>query len=328
MDNKFKKISEEALNEFIQEKLDNKDFNPEILKQGKIFEELKKENDKLTESYFTQPLQANTHNELPKEMWNSLLKNLQAACVNPYFVSESKKVKAKLLAKQILNKSQPENHTLESIKEILQVESKKYYKYFTSDDPFDFSHTLFQLPFDFQSLVVQYCELLNSSFKDNISITKEELEAYIKQVKKQKAKVILNINDVSLGKTQILSLSPVKALLDVDAFTKSIDTDLAVLEYLSRLIYHDDANYRMKEQYGPDLVDYIKSKISHYPNYIQFLRDIKNGKKKAFFNSDGTQKENHSLNQVIQNIAKPKKQENSEKTENPAVKSTQTDQNE
>ncbi len=299
MNKKISKIFEEAFEEFIEEKVQDKNIDQTLIKEIKIFDSLKKEKDFFYESF--ESLKTNDYNDLPEEMWLSFSKSLQKCCTNDFFIKESKKAKAKVLVKNYFNsfKEKEENKNIENI---LKVEMKKYYRKFNSEDVFDISYTIFHQPFSFQILIIEYCENLNNAYKESIKVSENEFNDFLKKVKKEKAKLILNINDVSLGKTDILSLTILKSLFDVDAFSGKSNLDLAVLEYINRLLYNEDSCYRIKEQYGFEITDYLKEKVSKYPNYLSYLKDLKKGLKKPFFYSDGTQKDK-GLNFYLKKIS-------------------------
>ena len=232
----------------------------------------------------------NQDNQIPAENWDWFKRMLTSALESETFQRQCKEVNCKLYA--VVNFSKIKLSLPESLENILKFELKDYYTQIVTDNPEEFVKTFFILPFEFTSLVVRYLSNVLAKDKKELLLPKRPTaDAYIKMVENKKKDFIVNINNLSLGKSNTLSLDDIKLLLDTKTFFEYNALNVGALEFLIRVIGSSKTEGTLNKMLDLNQVNLLKQQIFSLPSYLLFLKKVKEGEEQSYFNKDGTQNE-------------------------------------
>lgn len=230
------------------------------------------------------------NNQTSRENWGYFLSSLKQVVKIEEFTDNALVVNAKLFA--VKKFTQLEFQLPQDIENVLKFELKKYFHLLVTDDPQEFIKELFQLPFEFVSLVIRYVtKIFDPKVLEEITPSEAIALDFYEYCIKTKEKFIKNTNDVSLGITNNFSLNDARLLLDVKAFYSYNALSVGTLEYLIRLTSDQNAQENLYGHFGKDTIDYMREQAIQHPSYIQYLKKIKSEEILPFFKSDGTQNE-------------------------------------
>jgi hypothetical protein len=252
------------------------------------------ENQKIISSLNNDFLFFNSNEQLPDELWNTLKENFKKIVKHPDFQKKSKKVNCKLYALKFFSKI-----TLgvnEDIEEILKFETKKYYSQLATEDSEEFINNFFNLPFEYVSLVIIYLSnFLCKEDKNNLAPKLETAQKYFNELKKQKNKLLITLNNISLGKEVNLPFGEIKELIEVRAFFDYNPLNVGALEYIVRLLNNETSRNKLIELYGVKTIDTLKQEALLTPCYIKHLEEIRDGLTTPYFTSSGMQNTNRDM---------------------------------
>lgn len=235
----------------------------------------------------------NSDNQIPIESWNwfrDILKNLAKG--NSRFQFKCREINNKLYAVKYYTKL-PFSIS-NKVEEELKFELKKYFKDILYEDADNFIEKFFSLPFEFVSLVVRYLSnILVPENKNQLKTSLKEANIFLKEIIKKKNDFIININKISLGQAENFSFKDLSLLLDVKAFYDYNALNNAVLEFVLKLL-NSNAKQKLKDLYGTFKIDYLKAQILTHPSYLKFLKNIKDGVERPYFDSKGFQNQRGS----------------------------------
>jgi hypothetical protein len=119
-------------------------------------------------------------------------------------------------------------------------------------------------------------------FKDNKELIKYIFSSFIK-----------NINDVSTGKSSILSIANTELLLDVKAFYSYNALNVGTLEFLIRLF--KEADKKLGDMFSKEKVKFMMQQIMFLPSYQAHIRKLQTQEEAPYFNKDGSQNMNRDI---------------------------------
>jgi hypothetical protein len=228
------------------------------------------------------------NNQITVENWNwfkDVIKNL--AETNSRFQYKCKEVCNKLYAVKYFTKLT--FVISENAEEELKFELKNHFKHILYEDINQFIDAFFSLPFEFVGLVVRYLSnILTPKFKPQLTTNYKDANIVLKTILKKKNDFILNINKISLGQADNISIAEAGLLLDVKAFFEYNALNNGALEYLLKLL-NSQAKNKLKDIFGDEKIAYMKSQILAHPSYLKFLKEVKDGTELPFFTKDGFQ---------------------------------------
>ncbi len=228
------------------------------------------------------------NNQIVEENWNWFKETLKQLATNsPRFQFKCKEVNNKLYAVKYFTKLK---FTIsETVEEELKFQLKNYFKHLTYENPDEFIDAFFKLPFEFIGLVVRYiANVLAPKVKNQLTTNKKEADIFLKNLLKKKNDFIININKISLGQSDNISISEAKLLLDVKVFYDYNALNNGTLEYLLKL-FNSNAKQKLIDEFGSEKIDFVKDQILAHPSYLQFLKEVKTGQEQPFFTKDGFQ---------------------------------------
>ena len=232
----------------------------------------------------------NQDNQIPPENWKWFQEMLITALQSETFQKQCKEVNCKLYA--VVNFAKIKLSLPESLENILKFELKDYYTQVVTDSPEEFIKSFFTLPFEFISLVVRYLSNVLAKDKKELLLPKRPTaDAYLKMIEKKKKDFIVNINNLSLGKSNTLSLDDIKLLLDSKAFFEYNALNVGALEFLIRVIGSSKTEGMINQMLDLKQINLLKQQIFSLPSYLLFLKKVKDGEEQAYFNKDGTENE-------------------------------------
>lgn len=252
------------------------------------------ENQKLINSLNNDFLFFNSDEQLPEELWDSLKENLKKIVKHPDFQKKAKKINCKLYALKFFSKITIGIN--EDIEQTLKFETKKYYPDLATNDSEEFIDNFFNLPFEYVSLVVVYlANFLCKEDKNNLTPKLETAQKYFNELKKQKNKLLITINNVSLGKEVNLPMSEIKELIEVRAFFDYNPLNVGALEYIVRLLTNKHSRKKLTELYGTRVINTLRQEALLTPSYIRHLEEIRDRINVPYFTSSGTQNTNRDM---------------------------------
>ena len=148
----------------------------------------------------------NSENQIPIENWNWFRDTLKVlAKESPRFQFKCKEVNCKLYAVKSYTKMQ--FSISGSAENELKFELKKYFKDIVYEETDKFIDAFFNLPFEFVSLTVRYVtNVLAKENKNQLTTTLKEANTFLKATLKKKNDFITNINKISLGQSDNISI--------------------------------------------------------------------------------------------------------------------------
>lgn len=251
-----------------------------LVENQKLIDSLEKTQDQLFDS----------NNQITPENWAFFASTIKKLAPSSEFSRWTKEINKKLYAVKYFTDLHLE--LPETIEDILKFELKKYFAMLLTEDPKLFMETLFNLPFEFTSLVVRYMtNILCPEYKNSLSPTIEEAEEFLGDVKNVRDRFIETINKISLGESNILPIEEAELLLDTKVFFQYNAVNVGVLEYLMRLFNSKFAKQDLYDQFGEGKILTLREQALHHPCYIQYLKKIKKGETVPFFTAEGLQNE-------------------------------------
>lgn len=229
-----------------------------------------------------------------KENWNFFLNALKELTKYPPYQAASKELYCKLYAIKYFTKGNFVDK--EAVEDNIKHAIKDYFSQLLTNDPEEFTSTLFKLPIDFVGLVVRYAaNNLAPELKDSLIPTKAEGEAFVAQLLDKKKDFITNIGKVVGEQHNVISISDARLLIDTRAFTEELDVHSGVLEYLTRLLNNKAAKGKLADLFGEEHIKELKANILAHPNYKKYLDQIKHGEMEPFFDIQGLANEKRSV---------------------------------
>lgn len=233
----------------------------------------------------------NEENMIPIEHWNFFINALSKLIHSEEFQTKCKEINCKLYALKQFSKVKLS--IASSAEETLKFELKKYFPSLYTENGQEFSDTFFNLPFEFTALVVRY--LANIKFsKEKKSLTPllKTAESYFHELVKTKNKFLLNINDISQGKSETLNIVELQTLLDTRAFYEYNPLNVGALEFVMRILVNKKSKQKLEDEFGKTKVELLRQQVLSQPSYIQFLNEIKDNQVEPYFNKQGLQNKN------------------------------------
>lgn len=246
------------------------------------------------------------NNQTTLENWKYFLGSLQQVTKSDAFIEKALVINAKLYV--VKKFTQLEFQLPEDIENVLKFELKKYFHLLVTNDPEEFITELFNLPFEFVSMVIRYAsKIFDPKLLDKITPSEELAIEFYEYCLSVKEKFIKNTNDVSLGITNNFNLNDARLLLDTKAFYSYNALNVGCLEYLIRLANDQNAKENLYDHFGQDTIDYMKEQAIQHPSYIQYLKKIKSEDLLPFFKNDGTQNEDRekTFDDFVKQIFEP-----------------------
>jgi hypothetical protein len=230
----------------------------------------------------------NADGQIIKENWYYFCANLKQLATVPEYKAQIKKVAIKILVSKYFTRTKL---TVEpGLEEIIKTQLKDYFIAFTSTKVEDFIKALFNLPFDLLTLIILYVIYeLNPEIKMEVLPKKSEVKKYLELIIQAKTDFIKLINNISLGRSSKFTLSRAEELLDVKVFYEIDSLNVAVLEYMIRMLNNEKIHDKLYDLYGEQLIEELKEQILSYSNYNKFINDIKENKAQPFFTDEGYQ---------------------------------------
>lgn len=233
-------------------------------------------------------LDYNHDNEIPEELWNFFIDSLGKVLETEEFQVKSKEVNCKLYAVKQFTKVQLA--IAESVEQTLRFELKKYFAQLSTEDGQEFIQIFFSLPFEFVGLVIRY--LANVKYKDKkASLTPllKTAESYFTELLKTKNRFIIDINNISQGNGDVISIKDMQDLLDSKAFYEYNPLNVGALEFIVRTLVSPKAKKKLESEFGKDKVEYMRQQALVHPSYIKFLEEVRDNITKPYFTTTGTQ---------------------------------------
>jgi hypothetical protein len=122
--------------------------------------------------------------------------------------------------------------------------------------------------------------------KNELTTTTVDAENFLKTVLKKKNNFITNVNKISLGQANNISIGDLSLLLDVKAFYDYNALNNGVLEFALKML-NSNIKQRLKDTYGSSKIDFIKAQILSHASYLKFLKNVKDGIEQPFFDIKG-----------------------------------------
>lgn len=244
--------------------------------------------------------------EITQENWKFFTTTLTQLASYSFFQEKSKETYCKLYAIKFFTKG---NFVSEdAIEDNLKHTLKEYYSRLLTNNPQEFTETLFGLPLDFVGLIIRYTSHeLAPNERTKLVPTKKEAEAYLDKLLEKKKKFIEIVGKIVNEENNVLSITDAHMLVETRAFIEDIDVHNGVLEYLLRLINNKPANKKLVDLFGNDLIKELKENILAHPNYKKYLTKIKHGEAQPFFDLMGLQNKNAtpSFAEVVEEYLHP-----------------------
>jgi len=154
---------------------------------------------------------------------------------------------------------------------------------------------LYSLPFDIVSSIVRYvAEILIPERKSLLIPTIIEAKKYVRATEKIKQDFIKRLRKIVHGEHNILSVSVAQQLVNMRAFSEDKAVHNGVLEYLMRMLNDRKTHTRLVEKFGKEMPRDLKKQIFQHSNYVNYLRNIKDGTVKPFFTKDGLENDHRT----------------------------------
>jgi hypothetical protein len=286
MHKEVKKLIEEEVNKIVQDipKEQLVEYLNTLLENKKIINSLETS---YKEFY-------NIDNQITPENWKYFTKSLGVLVGDEEFQRRCKEINCKLYAVKFFTKLRFQ--ISESTEETIKFELKKYFAKLITEDPREFMDAFFSLPFEFTGLVVRY--LANIAYKERKQSLTPKLataQAYFHDLEKRKNRFILEINRISKGKSNVLSIAELQELLDVKAFYEYNAVNCGVLEFIVRTLTSPKSKKKLEEEFGKGRVERMRQQALVHPSYIQYLQEIREESSQPFFNKDGMQNKNRDI---------------------------------
>jgi len=236
----------------------------------------------------------NQDNQIPAENWDWFKRMLLTVLEVESFQRQCKEINCKLYA--VVNFTKIKLSLPENLENILKFELKDYYTDIVTDKPEEFIESFFLLPFEFISLVVRYLSNVLAKDKKELLLPKRPTaDKYLEVTENKKKDFIININNLSQGKSNTLSLDDIKLLLDTKVFFDYSALNVGTLEFLIRVIGSSKTEGMMNQMLDLKQINYLKQQIFSLPSYLLFLKKVKEGEDQSYFNKDGTQNETRDV---------------------------------
>ena len=276
---KFKNILIEEIDNFVDDIPADK-----LISTLKMF----KEDRKIINSLQGFTNEYDQNNQIVEENWKWFKETLKyIAENNPRFQFKCKEVNNKLYAVKYFTKLK--FVISETVEEELKFELKKYFRQITFEDIDQFIDAFFKLPFEFVGLTVRYVSnVLALELKPKLTTNYKDANVFLKNLLKRKNDFIVNINKISLGQSDNISIAEACLLLDTKVFYDYNALNNGALEYLLKL-FNSNAKEKLIDQFGADKIKFLKDQILAHPSYLQFLKEVKEGQEQPFFTKDGFQ---------------------------------------
>lgn len=240
------------------------------------------------------------------ENWNFFEQVLQQLVKYEPYQEKSKEAYKKLYAIKFFTKGNFVSQ--EAIEDNLKHSLKEHFSKILTNDPAEFTDTLFKLPFDFVGLVVRYVvNELAPDKKEKLVPKRSEAEAYLEELLQKKKDFIETVRKIAYEQNNVLSISDARLLVDTRSFIEELDVNNGILEYLLRLLNNKSANERLTELFGSETIKELKENILAHPNYKKYLNQIKHSEVQPFFNLQGLPNEQRvpSFEDVVEEYLHP-----------------------
>lgn len=227
-------------------------------------------------------------NEIPEELWKFFTDSLGKLITTDEFKVQSKEVNCKLYA--VKQFSKVKLAIADTVEQALRFELKKYFAQLSTENGDEFMEVFFDLPFEFVSLVIRY--LANVKYKDKkaeLTPLLKTAETYFHELIKTKNHFILDINDISQGKGNVISIKDMQDLLDTKAFYEYNPLNVGALEFIIRTLVNPKAKKKLESEFGKDKIEYMRQQALLHPSYIKFLEGVRDNVEKPYFTTAGSQ---------------------------------------
>lgn len=278
----IKQIFEEEANKVVS-KIPKEDLVTtleELLENQKVLDSLEKAQEELY----------NSNNQITGENWDYFQRALKEAGKSPKFKEEALAINCKLYCVKQFTKF--DFIIPKDIEGILKFEVKKYFARLLTDDVKEFTKELFDLPFEFLSLVIEYTSTtLIPELAKEIAPSQEVADKYFERITTTRDDLIKCINQISTGEQDVLNMANVSLLLQVKAFVKYNSINCGTLEYLVRLFNNKKAQDTLYKQFGQERIEFMREQALAHPSYVMYLKKIRKQEEEPFFTTDGLQNE-------------------------------------
>lgn len=281
----IKKIIDKEIKE------ESKKLNLEPNEVRKVLNELFTFNQsKLLKSLGNQSEILDEKDALPKELWENLIENINESYnENPNsWEKELKEIKFQIVCFKYFTKK--ELTDLDEIEKKIKVEIKKYFSSLENyTDNENFKDRFFNLPFEILVNFVRYILNKSNDLNKKISISKKEVIEKIKELKRERKKVIDKISFISNKNVTTLNIKDIKKLMDYGVFYEDNFLNRGVNEYLYKLINHPEAEKNIIESFNSTFINDLRLNIESSNSYLSHISSIKNEETPEFFSETGVQ---------------------------------------
>jgi hypothetical protein len=230
----------------------------------------------------------NKENQITPENWQYFIDSLTTLAADPEFQKRSKEVNCKLYA--VKHYTQVKLSIAENAEDTLKFELKKYFQQLLTNNTEEFKKTFFSLPFEFVSLVVRYMSnVLLKDQKKSLTPKLETATMYLRSLDALRNEFISDINNISQGKSNVVSIINMQTLLDVKTFYEYNAINVGILEYIMRMLINPKSKQKLEDEFGKNKVELLRQQTLLHPSYVQFLQEIKDGITQTFFLKSGLQ---------------------------------------
>ena len=281
----------------------NKEELPSLLSK------LLKENDsskKILDNLISSFVKVNSDDQIIEENWDWFVETLNQVKDTKEFKQFCRKINIRLYVLSHFTKIKfKENKYIE---DELKFQLKKYFNSVRADTKSKFVENLYDLPFEFSSLLVRF--FVNTLETDDEKKTykgiKSIADTYLKELLSLKNDFVKQINDISLGLYSNVSYEKIKELLELRAFYNYNALNAGALEFIVRFINSRESE--LKEKYGQGAPNYLKGMVFSFPCYVFHIKRVKEGKDLLFFLDNGTQNEKKKVtfDNYVKQVLEPK----------------------
>lgn len=246
-------------------------------------------------------------NHIPQEHWTYFTDTLKKLNEHELFIQFSKLIMCKLYALKLSTKITFASN--ENLENELKFELKNYISTLRSaETEEEFIEMLIDLPFEFTALLIRYnANILCPELKDKLSPNIKTAEEFVNYIDEMKNNLIVQINKLSRGEVNTLSIKDLKELFDVRVFYDDIDINAGVCEYVIRMLLSEKSSKTIRDEFGRGFLERLKEQTLLNTSYINFLERIAENQEQPFFKSNGLQNKERevSFNDLVTKLFYP-----------------------
>ena len=252
-------------------------------------------------------IKVNNDDQIIEENWDWFVETLNQVEKEKEFIQFCRKINIKLYVLRHFTKIKFGDAKF--IENELKFKLKTYFNLLKTNTKSKFIQNLYDLPFEFSSLLVRYYTNIlieEDEKRDAFKASKKIADTCLKDVLEKKNDFLKQINDISLGLYTNISYGVIKELLDMRVFFNYNALNAGALEFIVRFI--NSKEKELEEKYGKNSSELTKELIFSYPCYIFHIKRIKEGKDAPFFLENGTQneKKEFTYDDYVKKILEPK----------------------